>query len=401
MIGQPPQSFKVDFDTGSSQFIISAKNCTECSGEIHYDAEASSTFQPNGQPWSIAYGDDSHAEGILGQDTISLSNGKIQVQHQQLAMVTSESVGFDDKIDGIMGLAFGSLSKRISSTQTVFENMMAQQVVKRGLFAFYLGKSSRGGGGEVIFGGMDLDRIEPGHEMVYTPVTKPKYWEIMIQSVWVNEHKVLVKTGGAAPAIAAAAATTTATARITGNLNKENKQLKHKKEYNQLKPKKENRQDDKRMRRPQRRVDNENDHGSKDDDDHDGKRSRDGFSHDYSLAGIMDTGTTLMIVPQKLAHNIHAKIPGADQLDMSWTVPCHLAKTHPNDSVGLMIEGKRFKIPFEDLVRETTEIEGTCYSGIQSGDTSFMIIGDVFIKNNYVVFDQEKKRVGIAPLRMD
>ncbi|GJJ70251.1 hypothetical protein EMPS_02600 [Entomortierella parvispora] len=364
MIGEPPQAFKIDFDTGSSQFVISAKDCEECSGATHYDPKMSTTFQAtkaskplhpsssssltaphdksssslygdNPQPWHITYGDQSFAEGYLGRDRITLDG--IQVQHQQLALVTNESTGFDDTIDGIMGLAFGALSTSIASTKTVFENMMAQKLVRQGVFSFYLGKSSLNGGGEVIFGGMDLDRVEPGHTLTFTPVTKPKYWQINIGNIFVNGQ--VVRPGGG------------------GN------------------------------------------------DDEDGGEGR-GGGHKKgkaNLAGIMDTGTTLLVVPTKWAKAIHRKIRGSQELGSSWTVPCNLAiKATKGNKVEIEIEGKRFGIPFEDLVREETgEQPGRCYSGIQTSSASFMIIGDVFIKNNYIVFDQEKKRVGIAPLKLE
>ncbi|KAF9903182.1 hypothetical protein EC991_004090 [Linnemannia zychae] len=324
MIGTPPQAFKIDFDTGSSQFIISAKDCTECSGTTHYDSSASKTFRANGKPWMITYGDQSHAEGVLGHDQILIDN--IRVKNQQLALVTSESAGFDDTIDGIMGLAFGTLSTSIASTKTVFENMMAQKVVEKGVFSFYLGKASLNGGGEVIFGGVDMGRVEDGHKLTYTPVTKAKYWQIDVDNVFVDGKAV----GG----------------------------------------------------------------------DKKGKKG----GGQRKLEAIMDTGTTLMIVPEKLAESIHRKIKGAQEVGASWALPCDLASSGTHSigaKVELEIEGKRFGIPFEDLVRESTDTAGVCYSGIQSSSAGFMIIGDVFIKNNYVVFDQEKRRVGIAPLKLE
>ncbi|KAG0371670.1 hypothetical protein BGX24_001350 [Mortierella sp. AD032] len=335
MIGTPPQAFKIDFDTGSSQFIISAKDCTECSGTTHYDSSASKTFRANGKPWMITYGDQSHAEGILGHDQILIDN--IRVKNQQLALVTSESAGFDDTIDGIMGLAFGTLSTSIASTKTVFENMMAQKVVEKGVFSFYLGKASLNGGGEVIFGGVDMRRVEEGHKLTYTPVTKAKYWQIDVENVYVDGKVVVVGSGA------------------------KNK----------------------------------------------GKKGSGGGGNGgggKKLEAIMDTGTTLMIVPEKLANSIHRKIKGAQELGTSWALPCKLASSGTHSAgakVELEIEGKRFGIPFEDLVREETDVAGVCYSGIQSSSAGFMIIGDVFIKNNYVVFDQEKRRVGIAPLKLE
>ncbi|KAF9347754.1 hypothetical protein BGX26_000791, partial [Mortierella sp. AD094] len=333
MIGQPPQAFKIDFDTGSSQFIISSKNCIECSGTTHYDSEASTTFKANGKPWRITYGDQSHAEGFLGHDLITLDG--IRVEDQQLALVASESAGFDDTIVGIMGLAFGSLSTSIASTKTVFENMMAQGVVDRGIFSFYLGKSSLQGRGEVIFGGMDMGRIQDGHTVTYAPVTKPKYWETNIENVLVNGNVIPYKD----------------------NYVMEG--------------------------------------GSKT------TKKKDNTNKNSNIPGIMDTGTTLMIVPQRLAKSIHHKIPDATEYEPSWTVPCDLAARHPEGKIELQIQGKKFAIPYEDLVREKSDQSGVCYSGIQTSSAGFIIIGDVFIKNNYVIFDQENKRVGFAPLKLE
>ncbi|KAF9284883.1 hypothetical protein BGZ68_004340 [Mortierella alpina] len=328
MIGQPPQSFKIDFDTGSSQFIIAAKGCAQCSGTTHYDPTLSKTFRANGKPWRITYGDQSHAAGYLGWDHITIDG--IRVKGQQLALVTNESEGFDDTIDGIMGLAFGALSASIASTKTVFENMMAQKLVDQGIFSFYLGKSSLQGGGEFIFGGMDLDRVAPGKEITYTPVTRARYWQINIGDVLVNGRSVVNSGNGGG-----------------------------------------------------------------------GSKRRKGAHKENGLTGIMDTGTTLMVVPEKLGRTIHQRIKGAKLEDPSYTVPCDLAQHSPGARVELEIEGKRFAIPFEDLVREETELAGTCYSGIQTSSAEFLIIGDVFIKNNYVVFDQANKRVGIAPLKLE
>ncbi|KAF9133200.1 hypothetical protein BGW39_010311 [Mortierella sp. 14UC] len=68
--------------------------------------------------------------------------------------------------------------------------MMSQGLVDKGLFSFYLGKTSRGGGGEVLFGGWDPSRIVEGHELVFTNVTRPKYWQINVENVFVSDKRV-------------------------------------------------------------------------------------------------------------------------------------------------------------------------------------------------------------------
>ncbi|KAF9105765.1 hypothetical protein BGX29_011467 [Mortierella sp. GBA35] len=304
MIGTPPQAFKIDFDTGSSQFIISAKDCMECSGINHYDPASSTTFRDNGEPWMITYGDQSHAQGILGHGFITLDL-HTKIKNQQLTLVTSESAGFDDTIGGIMGLAFGTLSSSIASTKTVFENMMNQGLVEkgRGVFSFYLGKSSRNSGGEIIFGGLDMNRVEPGHKITWTPVTKPKYWQIDVDNVFVDGKAITLS----------------------------------------------------------------------DSNNNDGNDKKNKGNKKKRMEAIMDTGTTLMI------------IKGSQELGPCWALPCNLATAttsadpEAEAKVELEIENKRF--------------------GIQSSTAGFMIIGELFIKNNYIVFDQEKRRVGIAPLK--
>ncbi|GJJ71400.1 hypothetical protein EMPS_03750 [Entomortierella parvispora] len=519
MVGEPPQSFKIDFDTGSSQFILSTKGCVECSGESHYDASSSRTFRTFDEPliaaesnqrkdtdynnnnatgssspssqyvnpsaarlttnaknaWHITYGDLSHAEGYLGRDQVLL-NG-LKVRNQALALVTSESSGFDETIDGIMGLAFGALSAGPHKVRTVFESMMDQQLVDQGLFSFYLGKSQLGGGGEVVFGGVDLDRIKKGEQLVYTPVTRAKYWQINVENMYVT-------TGD--------------------SMDGDSKSSKDDSDAEED----EDRDQDSFWKRDGKRN---NHSGGKRNNHSGGKnliktgqkvqlgRAGSGNKGASDVPGIMDTGTTLMIVPFQIANAIHALIPGAKPFGPSWALPCGLGQDYPQGKVELEIEGHRFAIPFEDMVREKTQtgiagdeednvvdngnvteeeedekelrrideemknferraagtnrkgrskpqkkkssqrddedeateekdedededeesFEGDmeeddtqigamsintsdlCFSGIQPSSAKFMIIGDVFIKNNLVVFDQENKQVGIAPLHFD
>ncbi|KAF9352116.1 hypothetical protein BGX26_010006 [Mortierella sp. AD094] len=410
MVGEPPQAFKIDFDTGSAKFILSSKDCEECSGTTRYDSAASSTFRLNSEfenninsnsensttssssflppltsfpkadmnAWQITYGDLSHAEDFLARDDVTINN--LKVQNQQLALVTTESTNFDDIVDGIMGMAFGTLlSSAEQQAKTVFENMMDQKLVDRGVFSFYLGKTPRegrsrkidngrgvkNGGGEVLFGGIDELRIREGHHIVYTPVTRPKYWQINVENIFVDNKRVYYVPSRSYSYMR------------SKNITKSVKIING-------------------VRIPR-----------------------------SNMAGIMDIGTTLMIVPDRLCTAIHDLIPGATKvLGYSWAIPCDYASsTSPfaEKKLELEIENHRFAIPYEDLVREAVDqadgqsesdqgakpnIKSStgkelCFSGIQPSNANFMIIGDLFIKNNYVVFDQEKQQVGIAPLRFD
>ncbi|CAO3563826.1 unnamed protein product [Mortierella alpina] len=103
-------------------------------------------------------------------------------KNQVMFVATSMSPNFDGTVDGILGMSFGALT----NTPTVFETMVAQNAVSEAVFSVFLGHESTGGGGEVVFGGIDHNRIEEGGEITYTDVTEAKYWKINVQDVLVD-----------------------------------------------------------------------------------------------------------------------------------------------------------------------------------------------------------------------
>ncbi|KAG0053787.1 hypothetical protein BGZ83_000422 [Gryganskiella cystojenkinii] len=124
-----------------------------------------------------------------------------------------------------------------------------------------------------------------------------------------------------------------------------------------------------------------------------------GASLGQSSEGIIDTGTTLIIVGDAAAQAIHDNINGAvNDPNNGWLVPCSLSSS--TDSISFTMAGTAFNVAVADLAYEDVgDGSGNCVSGVQGGQDGLWILGDVFIKNNYCVFSQTSSpSIGIAPL---
>jgi len=118
-------------------------------------------------------------------------------------------------------------------------------------------------------------------------------------------------------------------------------------------------------------------------------------------SAILDTGTTLLIVPEADAAAIHAAIPGAQSNGQgSFALPCTT-----NATVGLTFGGKTFTIDPRDLAffpLDENDLTGECTSGISSGNIGGArqwLIGDVFLKSVYLSTNVDTNQIGLAPIR--
>ncbi|XP_060700990.1 pepsin A-like [Hemiscyllium ocellatum] len=188
-IGNPPQSFTVIFDTGSSNLWVPSVYCSEQSCTMHYrfNPSASSTYYSNNQHVSIQYGPGA-MNGILGYDTVRISN--INIHNQEFGGFFSYI-----KFDGILGMGYPSLAA--SGASTVFENLMSQHLVDEPLFSVYLTRQDGASGSEIVFGGIDSSHYTG--QIHWVPVTREAYWQILIDRVTINGQAAACS--GSCPAI--------------------------------------------------------------------------------------------------------------------------------------------------------------------------------------------------------
>jgi len=149
-----------------------------------------------------------------------------------------------------------------------------------------------------------------------------------------------------------------------------------------------------------------------------------GFSFsslDYWLksrwSAIVDTGTTLMLMPEEIVTAYYnTSVPGATLGNdtFMWTFPCDTelpdfyigfgGGKHKNGSASaaekwnVTIPGRYFNYTTLDTDLNST----TCVGGMQSGlGMGFSILGDVFLKAIFAVFDIGGKRIGFAEKQLN
>ncbi|KAK9435785.1 aspartic proteinase [Metarhizium brunneum] len=117
-------------------------------------------------------------------------------------------------------------------------------------------------------------------------------------------------------------------------------------------------------------------------------------SHNERIDSIVDTGTSLLLLPETVVSSYYAKVRGSSvhpQLGMR-LVPCNADLP----DFYLNIGSYRGRVPGSYM--NYGRISGnSCFGGMQSsGDLPFSVLGDVFLKAQFVVFDYGNARVGFA-----
>lgn len=115
------------------------------------------------------------------------------------------------------------------------------------------------------------------------------------------------------------------------------------------------------------------------------------------LTNLTDTGTTLIMIDQSIAEDYYSQVPLAfnNFFYGGWTFPCSAELP----SFTVTINGYDAVVPGEHIkYAPVTDGSSTCFGGIQDNQgLPFSILGDVFLKSQYVVFDSEGPQLGFAP----
>merc|ERR1712072_1270463 len=118
------------------------------------------------------------------------------------------------------------------------------------------------------------------------------------------------------------------------------------------------------------------------------------------VEGILDTGTSLLVVPPAVMTSFGQQV-GATSIagGKEWTLDCSKISTLP--TLDITIGGKPFPLDGKDYVLQVTSLGQTecllCMTGMDlSREGLSLILGDVFLRKYYAVFDLGNTRVGLA-----
>lgn len=185
-IGTPPQNFMVLFDTGSSNLWVPSVYCQSqpCNNHPLFNPSQSSTYSSNGQTFSIQYGSGS-LTGVFGYDTVTIQGIPITNQEFGLSETEPGTSFLYAKFDGILGLAYPSLSE--GGATTVMQGMIQENLIDAPVFSFYLSQQpSSQNGGALILGGIDSSLFTG--QIYWSPVTQDLYWQIAINGFLIDNQ---------------------------------------------------------------------------------------------------------------------------------------------------------------------------------------------------------------------
>jgi cathepsin D len=310
-IGTPGQPFKVVFDTGSSNLWVPSSKCSifnlACDLHNKYNSAKSSTYVANGTSFDIQYGSGGAIKGFLSQDVVSV--GGLNVQNQVFAEITSESglSWITAKFDGILGLAFQSIS--VDGVVPVWYNMVAQNLVTQPIFGVWLSSNPQSqNGGELTLGGVDSTRYTGNFH--YANLTSKTYWEFGLDNFYLGGSNLGWCSGG--------------------------------------------------------------------------------------CKAICDTGTSLIVGPSTDMNALNQKLGATVTNGEGIFSSCSVLSSLPD--VTIQVAGMNFTLTPQQYV---LQVAGECISGFAGLDLPpnigpLFILGDVFIRNYYTVFDYGNSRVGWA-----
>jgi hypothetical protein len=136
------------------------------------------------------------------------------------------------------------------------------------------------------------------------------------------------------------------------------------------------------------------------------------MSPQQPTAAILDSGSTIMLLPDDIANNILSGVGASIDRQYGAVVPCNLG----NDDLSFNFEfggsgGAKINISVAEFVTPIFLEDGSiatltdgsqaCTFGVQGAGDNPIIFGDTFLRAAYVVYDLENQVIGLAQTNFD
>ncbi|KAG6623435.1 pepsin-like aspartic protease A1 [Phytophthora cinnamomi] len=187
-VGTPPQSFRVLFDTGSSDAWLPDQTCSTCGRHARFERQLSSSFRSSTDKFQGIYGSgDSY--GLVGTDIFTIGN--YSVSDLAFAVLTEETGDIPELAnDGVVGLAFAGMSK--IARPTIIDIVKSSISTLEPVFAFHLTSGAHNDASEFHFGGYDLSVAGERADLAKFPVlTLPIDYQLTYWTLAVNDFHLV------------------------------------------------------------------------------------------------------------------------------------------------------------------------------------------------------------------
>lgn len=115
------------------------------------------------------------------------------------------------------------------------------------------------------------------------------------------------------------------------------------------------------------------------------------------IPAIADTGTSLLYMSSAIASRYYESVPGSQLWHNLYIYPCEAVLPDFSLEIGghyITITGE--KLTYLVFGEDAEGPAGQCMGGLQPGPGNIQILGDVFLKQVFAVFDGGNLRFGVA-----
>ncbi|GMM34396.1 aspartyl protease [Saccharomycopsis crataegensis] len=313
-LGTPAQTFKIQIDTGSSDFFVPAVNSSSQYGT--FDPSKSSTYNQTSKDFEIMYGDRTYAKGKWAYDDLTFGN--VELKNIFFSAATNQTTG-----EGVCGIGFPTNEASNYPGGFMYDNLPVQLVnqgyISKNAYSLYL-NSEEASSGSVLFGAIDHAKyqgelqtfdivdIDDGGDKTSTPYA----FYINLDSVSVNNTTYI----------------------------------------------------------------------------------------NTAYPALLDSGTTLLYAPTEVYKKVGETYGTYSNDDEGYVTTC--GATGPN--FDFKFNNLTISVPFKDLLFSLEDngsmgANDKCMIGLQNAGSSTYILGDVFLRSAYVVYDLTDAKISMAQVK--